>query len=249
MRRYWNSKPKKKCDIDSWSPIISKLIYTVCQSRKISECFREKYPNLLPLKPIYTVSDKNRRGQARAWLSGQDRKYLMVQKDFVMLGYTTLEELCERQGGFAVDDSADGIENQGFEILESIAKNLYSDFFKLGKKMPMRRIIRNQNAAYHGMAKVYRRNRQITNGRGLAIRYEIGEIYLKKTVFYDGGYYDALATYVHELCHMFGGDSSNSFSGALTFAMEILLSNSETVETYRQKWEAVYKITDKTGDK
>lgn len=53
-----------------------------------------------------------------------------------MLGYTTLEELCERQGGFAVDDSADGIENQGFEILESIAKDLYSDFFKLGKKCP-----------------------------------------------------------------------------------------------------------------
>ena len=47
-------------------------------------------------------------------------------------------------------------------------------------------------------------------------------------------------TYVHELCHTFGGDTSNAFSFGITLAMEILLSNYEVVESFRQKWELAY---------
>lgn len=90
------------------------------------------------------------------------------------------------------------------------------------------------------MAKVYRKNKLVLNNRGLTIRYEIGEIYLKKSIFSKNGYFDALATYVHEMCHVFGGDSSNAFSQGLTFAMEILLANTKIIEDYRRQWMIQY---------
>lgn len=236
MRRYWNSRPKKHIDIDSWSPVIDSLIYKVMQSKEITQCFREKYPNLLSLTPIYSIRDKNRRGQARSWLSGQNQKYLLVKGEFQKLGYKTLEELCEKQGGFVVNDQADYRENKGFAILESVIKELYIGFFESNQELPERRIISNESASYHGMAKVYRKKKPMLNNRGLMIRYDIREIYLKKSIFEINGYFDALATYVHEMCHVFGGDASNAFSQGLTLAMEILLSNSKIIEEYRQQW-------------
>ena len=236
MRRYWNSRPRKRIDIYSWSPVIENLIYKIRQSREITECFREKYPDLLSLTPLYSIRDKNRRGQARAWLSAQSRKYLLVSAAFQKLGYKTLEEVCEEHDGFVINYQADYRENKGFEILENITKELYSGFFECDKGFPLRKIICNECASYHGMAKVYRKNKLMWNNRGLAIRYEIGEIYLKQSIFSSNGFFDALSTYVHEMCHVFGGDASNAFSQGLTFAMEILLANSMIIENYRQQW-------------
>ncbi len=117
---------------------------------------------------------------------------------------------------------------------------MYCDFFKIEEKIPERRIIQNYNASYHGMAKVHKKNKQCYNCRGIAIRYDISEIYLKRTIFQKDGYYDALSTYIHELCHMFGGDASNAFSLGLTFAMEILLSNYAVVEKFKYRCDSLY---------
>lgn len=120
--------------------------------------------------------------------------------------------------------------------MENIIKEIYNGFFQCDNKMPERRIICNESASYHGMANVSPRVKPILNDRGLVIRYEVSEIYLKKSVFSSNSYYDALATYLHEMCHAFGGNSSNAFSQSLTFAMEILLINSKIIEDYRQQW-------------
>ena len=173
-------------------------------------------------------------------MAAQDRKYLLVQEGFSRLGYPTLEEVCEQQGGFVVNDLADEQEEMGFEILENVVKLIYDDFFPIEKGMPERKIIQNDDASYHGMAKVYKTAKAVFNSRGIAIRYDIREIYLKRVVFKQGGYYDALATYIHEMCHVFGGDSSNAFSFALTIAMEKLLSNYEVVELFKKKWDSVF---------
>lgn len=242
MRRYWNSRPKTHIDIHSWSPVIDRLIRKVSQSQTVTQCFRDKYPNLLSLEPIYSIRDRNRRGQARAWLFTQNRKYLLVKGEFQKLGYKTLEELCEEQGGFTVNDQADYRENKGFEILENVINELYDGFFEKNQKLPERRIICNESASYHGMAKTYRKKKTMLNNRGLMIRYEIGEIYMKKSVFDANCYFDALATYVHEMCHAFGSDSSNAFSMGLTIAMEILLSNTKIIEDYREQWVRLFSV-------
>lgn len=152
MRRYWNSNPKRHIDIHSWSPVINSLIYTISQSSEVTKCFQEKYPDLLCLVPVYSLKSRNRRRQARTWLSTQSKKYKLVKGEFQKLGYSTLEEICEQQGGFVINDQADGRENKGFEMLENIIKELYSGFFLCDNKMPERRVICNESASYHGMA-------------------------------------------------------------------------------------------------
>ena len=59
---------------------------------------------------------------------------------------------------------------------------------------------------------------------------------LKSSLFTVEGYYEALSTYVHEMCHSFGGDSSASFSQALTYAIKSLMVNKEIVANGRCKW-------------
>lgn len=157
------------------------------------------------------------------------------------LGYDTLENECERHGGFVVDDSvSEVIEVAGFQLLEDICKEIFDGYFVL-KQWPEHKIIVNDRASYHGMATVYKRKQMILNNYGLYIRYDVKKIYLKKSIFKKDGYYDGLSTYVHELCHMFGGDSSVSFSLALTYAMELLMRNPVIVKYGYEKWCRIFE--------
>lgn len=240
MRRYWNAKPKRRIDIHSWSPVISNLIEKISVSQEVSKCFCEKYPDLLALPVVFTIRDRNRRGQARAWLSGQSKKYLLVQPGFKKLGYKTLEDMCDEAGGFVVNDHANEQEAKGFGILENLVEELYVGFFEWKQTFPERKIIVNEQASYHGMAKIYKKSKPSLNCKGIAIRYEIGEIYLKKSIFSRNTFYNAVSTYVHEFCHEFGGDSSNAFSLGLTLAMEVLLASTKVLEKYSKRWKMIF---------
>lgn len=90
------------------------------------------------------------------------------------------------------------------------------------------------------MAVVHKRKNYITNSKGLKVRYDISKIYLKKDIFCLEGYYDGLSTYIHELCHMFGGDASVSFSQALTYAIELLMENHALVLEAKAKWAEIF---------
>lgn len=242
MRRYWNSTPKKRIDIHSWAPVISNLIERIRSSPRTTALFVEKHPNLLCLDRIYTIRERNRRGQARAWLDNQSEHYLLVQSRFKSLGYETLEEKCEEQGGFVVDDKPNELENNCFSLLELITTTIYNGFFAFGKEKPERRVIRNPSASYHGMVKVFKHNSPRENDYGLQIRYDIGEIYLKENIFSATSFHDAVATYIHESCHMFGGDSSKAFSLSLTYAMEIMLAQADKINAFEKKWKEVFAV-------
>ena len=91
------------------------------------------------------------------------------------------------------------------------------------------------------MAKIYRTKENLINIKGIKFRYDVGEIYLKANIFQKDGYYDAIATYVHEFCHTFGSDGSESFSIGLTFAMEFLITNNKTIEHFKKQWEKIFE--------
>lgn len=241
MRRYWNSVPKKRFDIHSWRNTIYNLIRKISSSTEIADKFRKKYPNLLCLSPVFSIRDRNRRGQARTWLALQEGKYLLVQSDFGRLGYPTLEEICEQNGGFVRNDKPDEKENQCFALLEEFVREVFPEFFPFDEGFPERRIIQNKRASYHGMATLFKKKKVSVNKQGITIRYDVSEIYLKRIIFREEKFYDALSTYIHEFCHCFGGDSSNSFSLGLTRAMEILLSRYKLVEQYKEKWEQLFQ--------
>ena len=240
MRRYWNSYDKRKYDIHSWSSTIDALIYRISYSTKHINLIHAEYPNLLCVKQTRTIHDQNRRAQAKSWLESQNNKYTLVKDTFMKLNYPTLEEVCEKNGGFVIDDNVvDPNEIECFKILEMITQKIYYEFIPLSE-LPERKLITNERASYHGMALTFRKRHHIINKCNLVIRYDIGKIYLKKSIFRMNGYYDALATYVHELCHCFGSDSSHSFSLGLTFAMEILLNHQSEVELGKRQWEMIF---------
>lgn len=240
MRRYWNSYPQRKYDIHSWSTAINILIRKVASSPEVRAAFVARYENLLCLRRLSTVSERNRRWQAQAWLDQQSKKYTLVKDTFQLLGYPLLEEECERNGGFVNDDSVNALQEQCFIILEEICRTAFSGFFLL-VYFPERKIITNTRAVYHGMAVTYRKRHPLMNSKGLKIRSDIGKIYLKASIFTAEGYYDGLSTYLHELCHMFGGDASSSFSLALTYVTEILMENQEIIQSGKNKWLQLFK--------
>jgi hypothetical protein len=238
--RYWNSYPRSRYDIQTWSHVVDQLINKISESEKIKKAFVQKHDNLLYLPLVYSISDKNKRGQARSWLSQQSTKYVLVKKTFSKLGYPSLEEVCEKAGGFVVDESVNNpLQIESFQILEDLCKEIFKGFF-IVEEWPVKKIITNPNASYHGMAVIHKKKTYVKNYTELSIKYDVGEIYLKKEIFCVDGFYDALATYVHELCHMFGGDSSASFSYALTYSIEILMQKHDNVILAKSQWEDVY---------
>ena len=241
MRRFWNSVPQAH-KIDSWVPVIRLLIIRISESAVATERFRYQYPNLLCVPPLLDLVDKNRRMQARTWLKTQEKSYLLVQISFEILGYPTLEEECEKNGGFTQPDRPDDRENECMKILEEVIKIIYSDFFCFDQNMPSRKIIQNQTASYHGMARLVKKKKAIVNDKGIYIRNTVCQIYMKRIVFRREGYFDALATYIHECCHAFGGDSSQAFSLGLTLAMELLMTHFSVVEEYKKKWEDIFEL-------
>lgn len=240
MRRYWNTYPRKNIDIHSWSATVNALIRKVAYSPEVRSVFVNKYDNILCLKKVNSISEKNRRWQARAWLNRQEKKYVLAKDTFKILGYPTIEEECDRHGGFVVDDDADEFQKQCFIVLEDVCKEVFAGFFEFGT-IPERKIIINSRAAYHGMAVIYKKKKQLLNTKGIWIRYDIGKLYLKSEIFVADGYYDGLSTYVHEMCHVFGGDSSASFSLALTFSTELLMENQEEVLRGKHKWNQLFE--------
>jgi hypothetical protein len=189
---------------------------------------------------MYSIGDKNKRGQARSWLSQQSTRYVLVKKTFSKLGYPSLEELCEKAGGFVVDESVKNpLQKESFQILEDLCKEIFKGFF-IVEQWPIPKIIINPNASYHGMAVLHKKKIFVKNSMALSIKYDVGEIYLKKEILCAEGFFDALSSYVHELCHMFGGDASASFSYALTYSIEILMQKHDNVISAKSQWEDVY---------
>lgn len=241
MRRYWNSVPKE-IDLSSWAPVIRTLIVKISFSYQDTQNFRKKYPHLLSLPPVKTTQEKNRRSLAYTWVRQQTTSYLLVQVSFELLGYPSLEEECEKYGGFILDDNPNELENKCVDIIETLIKEIYGKFFQINdKNMPERKIISNNSASYHGMAVLQKRKGKNINCHGLNLKNTVCQVYLKKTVFRSGGFYDALSTYIHELCHSFGGDASQSFSLALTYSIEILMKNHAVLENYKNKWEELFQ--------
>lgn len=199
-----------------------------------------KYNNLLCIRKIHSIGERNRRCQAKVWLDQQSKRYTLVKGSFAELGYPLLEEECERNGGFVTDDNADNLQNRCFNVLENVCREVFRGFLNYSEA-PERKIITNPHAVYHGMASTQRKMRPVYNNIGMQIRYDIVKVYLKSTIFSSDGYYDGLSTYLHEMCHMFGGDASASFSKALTYMTELLLEEREKVEIGKNKWKSIFE--------
>ncbi len=249
MRKYWLSYPRKRIDIYSWSDTISILVRKISTNKECTNIFKEKYPNILCLKQVKTIDDSNKRKIAKEWCNSQKSlNYIFTKEIFTLLGYKTLEALCEEHGGFAENDSVRNfIEKNCFELLDQFSDAIFKDFFVMEKK-PEIMVIRNNTSIAQGLACLTKMPGKHYNKCNIRIRYKLIKVYLKHNVFAEDKFHMALSTYIHELCHIFGGDASSSFSEALTYAMTILLVNSEAITYFEKQWVKIFKKDDTSAN-
>ena len=238
MKTYWCSYPRKKkgIEVDSWSPVVNVLVRNIWLSTEAIKLFRKRNPFLLCVDKISTIESKNRRNQAKAWAAKAMPEYRLVKNCFSLLGYNFLEDVCRKKGGFVeFKRKLSGLEEKCYDILKSLSDILFDGFFYT-RICPAAYVITNRTAAYKGMASLKKLSKPKTNEKGIKIRYDLNVIYLKSDMFNKDNFNEALSTYIHEMCHMFGGDASVSFSNALTLAMEILIDKRIIVEQKKEEW-------------
>ncbi|MDR1690084.1 MAG: hypothetical protein LBS21_15995 [Clostridiales bacterium] len=86
------------------------------------EKFAQKYPNLVTCSKPTSLSARNRRTQALAWKKLYLPESVLVQDGFIFLGYDSLEDLCERAGGFNRARDANEFEAKLILILDAVGK-------------------------------------------------------------------------------------------------------------------------------
>ena len=70
-------------------------------------------------------------------------------------------------------------------------------------------------------------------------RLKLNAICLKHDILKRDSFSTALGTFIHELCHCFGGDKSAAFSYALTEALDMVVKNCEIISESNQLWDEV----------
>jgi hypothetical protein len=116
-------------------------------------------------------------------------------------------------------------EKQGVNLLADFIKNLSPDLFKTYK-----------NAVYS-----IGENDEVIGELKIKRDYTKQHIFLNK-IFFTFPFSDALAIFLHEWAHLYGGDGGRSFSDALTGFISLILKNEKALEelkTYADLWKEI----------
>ena len=126
-------------------------------------------------------------------------------------------------------------EQQKIEILTAAAEHIVPDLVaEIGT--PPCWIIKNNRAVWQGMTSCVPGPLAAVRWRGLRVRYRLPYVAVHEALLRDSTFGDALGTYLHELAHVFGGDSSASFSDALTEMMAAVCGQAKVLEQLQQRW-------------
>jgi hypothetical protein len=237
LKKYWYDYPDSQEDVDCWYSLIRKLIRRIAYVEFTSEVvdgFVSRNPNLVVCERPSDTHMQNQRIQALTWRKLHMPKSRLVQDGFTMFGYDTIVSLCEKAGGYNVTRQANLDESALLNILRCAAEEIFGKFFVC---YPPCLIIENDSSVTAGMASLSKRRDKVFNSCGYRIRYSLSQIEIKKSLLLKGKFAEAFSTYIHELCHCFGGDASASFSLALTKAMSLIADNSERIKAYNNQWQ------------
>ena len=237
FKSLWYSYPHKEYDFESWYAIINRLIRIIADSPEQTQLWKEQNPHLLVARSVKRkdMARYNLRRQALSWLSLCDSKYRLVQDGFSALGYPTLEDVCEKDGGFSVVREPQAHEIPLIMLLEEFVSLLFKDFFGEAT-LPPCKVIKSENAVWLGMAVCIPLNKPTLNNSGLKIRYRLPNIAMKSRLFSHFGFHEALSTYLHEMAHVFGGDHSAGFSRGVTDILDYIIKNAGLVSEFAAKW-------------
>ena len=237
VKNRWYDRPRKKYDFESWHHFIAILVRNVAASPRHKSTWKADFPHLLAARQVKrsNIPEYNRRRQALDWVRDSGRRYRLVNECFLALGYPTLEQACEEDGGFTTTRAPRGEEVRRIQVLEQLVSLLLPELLdQIG--LPPCKIITSERATGQGMAICIPIKGRAANWRGIPIRYRLPYIALKESLLHADSFGNALSTYLHELAHIFGGDRSASFSRALSEVMTITLTKSRLITTWEGQW-------------
>ena len=237
LARRWYERPRKRYDFDSWYSIIDRLVRRLATCPRQTARFRADNPHLLVAARVRRsdLPRYNRRRQALAWLRDSGQGYRLVQEAFRALGYPDLEDACAEADGFTITRDPGPDETRRIAILESVAKTLFPDLLEQ-IELPPCKVIENPRAAWQGMTVCVPRAAPADRWRGLRIRYQLPYVALQATLLQQQDFGAAVSTYLHELAHSFGGDSSAAFSHALSEMLAATVGHSAQVGDWQRAW-------------
>jgi hypothetical protein len=234
LESYWYNYPDHKRDMESWYAVVRKLIRKIAYyDSMLARDFTKKHSDLVVCERPVNQRMRNRKTQALAWMEQHLSNSKLVQDGFLLLGYSSIIDLCEKAGGFNLTRTPVFHETALIDILEKTTKEIMPGFFAA---YPPCLIIENESAAVAGTARLYKNKEIKYNNHGYRFRYRLSQMEIKRILLTRENFSKAFSTYCHELCHCFGGDASATFSLALTDVMSYMVENSETLQRYNRLW-------------
>lgn len=236
FKNSWYSYPKERYGYNSYYSVIKNLIFKVECNVSLVNKFNKSYPKLLYAEKIAVSNKKalNERKYCLLWLK-KNSDYTLVQDSFKYLNVKSLEEKCEEENILPKVTKPTLREEKYINILKGCVKEIFIGFLEL-EDLPSCNVIRNIEASVSGYASLFDNKVKNKNLWGFTYRYKIDSICIKEKHLRNGTFIEALTVFIHELCHTFGGDKSESFSYALTKALEIVMANTDTVKKYELEW-------------
>lgn len=236
---YWQGRVKRDTSGPDWSRLIRKMIWKICGddviAKKVKMDLEGKY---LTDIPYYIIKhDQNKYRTAVEWFrtSAFHEKYKILPYYFSDLNILSIYDLCESCGGFHIINEPDELQQRRIQILEKMAWDIFSDLF-VYDKLPKCRVIVNKGTPHEGFATTYRADVPIRSKVGLKVVSNIKEINLRKELFYQDAFPEAMVVYMHEILHQFGGDASRQFRIAILAMDYRIMTDSGKLEIYEKRW-------------
>jgi hypothetical protein len=240
MRRKWYAFPANDGDFTCLYPVVQALAKRVASSPEERERWHKAHPNLLVARPVRRSEQTvlNRRRQALAWLRRTSPRPRLVQDGFASLGYPELEEACEQAHGFARLREPDATERRYIAVLQEIVSARFPRVVP-EQGLPAVRVIENATAAWQRVSHNARAVGEAWTRGGNLMRYQQALVALDESLLAPPQFAQALATYLHELAHAFGGERSAAFSAALTDLIACTAQQAGEVARANRLWQAI----------
>ena len=236
LEQVW-SKTKRKYEGVNWCEIISLLIDIIRINTVVKEKFLQKYKDELIIGFPENYYNYNRKKIATTWFRQSIHyKRRIVIDDFKLLGIDSIEAICEQENGFVVSRKPCEQELDYIQILDNCINEVFKNLICY-KEFPEIEIVISA-AAFVGLAQQFKiKARSSVNAYGMRPSFRIKKILLKEYLFKKTNFSVALTTYMHELLHQFGGDSSCCFRKGLMTMNSIIIEKHDVINKYKLEWE------------
>lgn len=239
IQEVWHGKPPRFVRKYDWPGILKDTIEKVAESDKEMCAFRRKYGHEL-LTDFHKSEYGNRRAMALKWMRVSDfRGRRLVLPCFWKVGIADLDELCRTLGGYDQTRDPEPIEAARIEILEEAAVDIFGALLCYDSGLPPVEVQTSEQAPHDGTAYIRPAETHPQNKCGIAVKYEIRKIAIRQDLLGRGIFPEALTTYLHELLHQFGGDSSEPFRRAIRMMSGRMYIAAGELEKYEKQWDAL----------